>query len=116
MMLRPNRSLVLPRYFLYQLLSPTIQDDQIQPLSKGSASPHLNVGSLRKFPFILPALDEQLRIVSELNALQHKIRAVEALQAQTAVELETLLPAVLDKAFKGELLADETPSMLELRA
>jgi len=109
MMLRPNRSLVLPSYFLYQLLSPTIQDDHIQPLSKGSASPHLNIGSLRKFPFILPALDEQLRIVSELDALQRKVNAVEALQTHTAAELEALLPAVLDKAFKGELLADEAP-------
>jgi type I restriction enzyme, S subunit len=109
-------SLVLPRYFLYQLLSPTIQDDHIQPLSKGCASPHLNIGSLRKFPFILPALHEQLRIVSELDALQRKVHAVEVLQAHTTAELEALLPAVLDKAFKGELLGDEVPALLEFRA
>ncbi len=79
-------------------------------------SPHLNIGSLRKFPFILPTLDEQLRIVSGLDALQRKVDAVEALQAHTAAELEALLPAVLDKAFKGELLGDEAPALLELRA
>jgi hypothetical protein len=32
------------------------------------------------------------------------IEALKQLQAQTQVELDALLPSVLDKAFKGELL------------
>ena len=32
----------------------------------------------------------------------HRLRA-EALQAETAAELDALLPSILDKAFKGEL-------------
>ena len=55
MMIRPNENLVLPKYFLYQLLSPVMYDDQILPRCKGSASPHLNIGALRKFDFILPS-------------------------------------------------------------
>jgi type I restriction enzyme S subunit len=38
----------------------------------------------------------QRRIVAELDALKR-------LQAETAAELDALLPALLDKAFKGEL-------------
>lgn len=103
MMLRPDQNKILPKFFLYQLLSPTIQEDHVQPLSKGSASPHLNIGSLRQFPFLLPSVGEQAQIVECLDALQARLDAVKALQAETAAELDAMLPAILDKAFKGEL-------------
>lgn len=35
-------------------------------------------------------------------ALQAKVDAVKALQVETAAELDAMLPAILDKAFKGE--------------
>ncbi len=50
------------------------------------------------------ALEEQRRIVAYLDGLQAKVDALKALQAQTQAELDALLPSVLDKAFKGELL------------
>ncbi len=103
MMLRPDRDKVLPKFFLYQLLSPTIQEDHVQPLSKGSASPHLNIGSLRQFPFLLPSVSEQAEIIENLDALQAKLDGIKALQTETAAELDAMVPAILDKAFKGEL-------------
>jgi type I restriction enzyme S subunit len=42
-------------------------------------------------------------IVSQLDTLHAKVDAVKALQAETAAELDATLPAILDKAFKGEL-------------
>jgi type I restriction enzyme S subunit len=45
----------------------------------------------------------QYRIVSELEALQAEVDALRRLQAETGAELDALLPAILDKAFKGEL-------------
>jgi type I restriction enzyme S subunit len=103
MMLRPKKDSILPEFFLHQLLSPTIQDDQIVPLSKGSASPHLNIGALEKFSFQVPSLPDQHRIVDYLDGLQAKMDALEKLQTETAAELAALLPSILDKAFKGEL-------------
>jgi type I restriction enzyme S subunit len=41
--------------------------------------------------------------VAELDALQAEVDALKRLQTETAVELDSLLPAVLDRAFKGEL-------------
>ncbi len=38
-----------------------------------------------------------------LDALQAKVAALKHLQAETAAEPDALLPAILDKAFKGEL-------------
>jgi type I restriction enzyme S subunit len=41
--------------------------------------------------------------VSELDALQTEVDGLKRLQAETAAELDALLPAVLDRAFRGEL-------------
>lgn len=103
MMLRPNQFVVVPKFLLYQILSPFIYDEQIIPLSKGSASPHLNIGSLRKFKFMLPSLEEQRRLVAYLDGLQTQVSALRAAQAETERELAALIPSILDRAFKGEL-------------
>ena len=51
----------------------------------------------------LPRLSEQRRIVAYLDGLQAKVDALKRLQAETAAELDAMLPSVLDKAFRGEL-------------
>jgi hypothetical protein len=63
----------------------------------------LNLNDLRKVPISVPPLAEQRRIVAELDALQSEVDALKQLQAETAAELDALLPAILDRAFKGEL-------------
>jgi len=52
----------------------------------------------------VPPLPEQYRIVAELDALPAEVDVLKRLQAETAAELDALLPALLDRAFKGELL------------
>jgi type I restriction enzyme S subunit len=52
-----------------------------------------------RIPVPVPKYADQLhfdRVSEEVDALKH-------LQAETAVELAALLPAILDRAFKGEL-------------
>lgn len=51
----------------------------------------------------VPPIPEQRRIVAELDALQAEVDALKRLQAETAAELDALLPSILDRAFKGEL-------------
>ena len=46
---------------------------------------------------------EQRRVVAELDALQAEAGALKRVQAKTCQGLEALLPAVLDRAFRGEL-------------
>ncbi len=103
MRLRPDKKRILPRFLLYQILSPPVQEDQIGRLCKGSASPHLNIGALRRFRFRLPSLVAQHQILEKMDALQAEVDAVKRLQAETSVELDALLPSILDKAFKEEL-------------
>jgi len=48
-------------------------------------------------------MDIAKKIVAELKALQAEVDALKELQRQTSKELDALLPAILDRAFKGEL-------------
>lgn len=59
----------------------------------------LNPNDFLAFEFPLPSMLVQCR----LRDVKAKVDALKRLQAETSTELEMLLPAVLDKAFKGEL-------------
>jgi len=68
-----------------------------------TTQPNINLGNLNRLKVRVPPLSEQRRIVAELDALQAEVDALKRLQAATAAELDALLPAILDKAFKGQL-------------
>ena len=91
-----------PEYALWGLRAP---DGQSQLLGQryGQGKPGLNLTNIRELNLPFPSLPEQRRIVAYLDGLQAKVDALKCLQAETAAELDALLPAVLDKAFKGEL-------------
>jgi type I restriction enzyme S subunit len=70
---------------------------------EGSAQPSLNGGKVLGTALPLPSLADQRRIVAELDALGADVDALKCLQAETGAELDAMLPAILDRAFKGEL-------------
>lgn len=41
--------------------------------------------------------------MEHLTRLRTEVDALKAVQAETAAELDALLPSILDRAFKGEL-------------
>jgi type I restriction enzyme S subunit len=49
------------------------------------------------------SLPLQRQLVTELDAIRERTLAVIRLQAETAAELDALLPSILDSAFKGNL-------------
>jgi hypothetical protein len=95
--------IVDPRFLLQQWLSPRIQDDHIAPLTKGSASPHLNISSIREFPIVTPPLELQRLVVRRLDAFRAAGGRAASVPVRIAAELDALVPAILDRAFKGEL-------------
>jgi type I restriction enzyme S subunit len=107
--LRPNPKAVDPNY-LYAYLRGAQGQHQLRSRERGDWQrekigfrlTELNLNDLRQVPVPLPPLPEQRRIVSELDALQAEVDALKRLQAETAAELDALLPAILDRAFKGE--------------
>jgi len=61
------------------------------------------LGPLRTLEVPLRPLDQQHRIAAHLDQLQIQVDMLKHEQANTAAELDALLPSVLDKAFRGEL-------------
>jgi len=63
----------------------------------------VNQGMISNMPVPIPSLHEQRRIVAELDALHAEVDTLKRHQRETAAELDALLPAILDRAFRGEL-------------
>jgi type I restriction enzyme S subunit len=101
--IQPEQNKLLPKYLLYYTKSSAFIDYLMGIMNPNSGVPTLGLGVIRSAPFNLPPLEEQHRIVAYLDNLQSKVDALKRLQAETAAELDALLPSILDKAFKGEL-------------
>ena len=89
--------------YLYHYFQSPGYWDQITDKKIGTGQPNLNGSKLGKLMVPVPPLDEQNRIVAESAELNAKVNELKRLQAETAVELDALLPSILDRAFKGEL-------------
>lgn len=91
-------------YLFYFLRSPFFRDN-LFPSATGTAN-QANVGNgdIEKIPFSPPENpSEQRRIVAELNSFETQVGELEHLQADTVAAFNSLLPAILNKAFRGEL-------------
>jgi type I restriction enzyme, S subunit len=77
--------------------------DEMKTQVRGLEMFHIRKQEIVKLLFPVPPLAEQRRIVAELDALQAEVDALKRLQTETSAELDALLPAILDRAFKGEL-------------
>ncbi len=64
---------------------------------------NVSLGRLRKTKIPIPSLDEQRQLMAYLDGLQAQVSKLRAAQAETARELNALMPSVLDRAFKGEM-------------
>lgn len=106
-LLKLNLDQVLPEYVEYMLNSSRLQD-AAKAGTRGVGNQNLVLKFIKSFPMPCPPLDEQRRIVAYLDGLQAMLDHLKALQERTTLELDALLPAILDKAFKGELVVPES--------
>lgn len=103
MRLRPHLLKMSPDFLVFALNARSVRE-QVEELGKTTAGNiGISGGNVNSFLVPVPPLTEQQRIVAELDALQVEVDSLKRLQAETAAELDVLLPAILDKAFKGEL-------------
>jgi type I restriction enzyme, S subunit len=63
----------------------------------------LETAKLLDFAIPVPPLPEQRRLILRLSEMQQRSNSALALQNRIQVELDAMLPAVLDLAFRGEL-------------
>ena len=107
---RANEDLIDPEY-LYVYLRGATGQHQLRSRERGDWErekvgfrlTELNLKDLKNVPVPLPDKRTQRRLVDEVQAMRSQVDAARPLQAEIAVELDALLPAILDRAFKGEL-------------
>lgn len=107
---RADSSLIMPEY-LYAYLKGAQGQHQLRSRERGDwmrekvgfRLTELNLADLKRVPVPVPSEREQRRILAHLDDLRAKTNTLNRLQAETAAELDAMLPAILDKAFKGEL-------------
>lgn len=71
--------------------------------SGGGAQPNIYIYTLKRLKVPLPSLEEQKCIVAYLDRINEKAQQLVKLYEKRERELERLFPAVLDRAFRGEL-------------
>ncbi len=89
--------------YLYRYFQTSSYWDQIADQKKGTGQPNLNGSKLAKLTVPIAPPDEQKRIVARLETLEAEVEALKHLQAGTAIELDAMMPSILNKAFSGAL-------------
>lgn len=100
-----DSNLVIKQYIFYYLLRRGFIDECIKS-SKGSAQLNMSTEWLKIYPFPLPPLPEQHRIVERIESLFEKLGRAKELAQNALDSFETRKAAILHKAFTGELTAE----------
>jgi len=102
---RPTPEL-LPQYGCI-FMNSTFAADFVNANKVGVAQAHFNVGSMKITPLPLPPLPEQTEIVRRVQLLFAFADRLEARLAAARRQIGQLTPALLAKAFRGELVPQD---------
>jgi restriction endonuclease S subunit len=94
----------ITREFLIAVLRSQKVQDYFRETTRTLAQPTLNVGQLELTPIPVVTLDRQHQILAQLTTIESAVHSCRQLQSTTLNELDAMLPAILDRAFKGALL------------
>lgn len=101
-----NHDEVNPYYLAYWIGSRASQA-WLSKMKKGVAYVGINLKDLRNLPVSLPPLDEQQEIVARVQSLHERADAIELRVEHAHSATEVLEPALLAKAFRGELVPQD---------
>lgn len=80
---------------------------EMRELAEGGNQPNLNLSKIKEFPLALPTIPEQHEIVRRVETLFAFADRLEARLATARKQAEQLTPALLAKAFRGELVPQD---------
>lgn len=95
------------RHFLMFRLACKSTYQELKELVHGATRPRINLGQLRRFELMLPSPAEQTEIVRRVETLFAFADRLEARLAQAQTAATRLTPALLAKAFRGELVPQD---------
>lgn len=94
-------------YLAYYLASPTGGLQQLTAAERGVTKAGLTLGDIRNLMIAIPEKDEQSEIVRRVETLLAFADRLEARYVAGYDHIERLTPALLDKAFRGELVPQD---------
>jgi type I restriction enzyme S subunit len=95
-----------PRYLLRWMLTPEFTELAVGQQGR-SVLPKINREQLSRLPVPVPPLDEQRRIVQEVEARLSRIDAMRASIERAQKRSKALRAAILERAFRGELVPQD---------
>lgn len=95
-----KEKIATPAFLCFYLLTPE-GIEKVREASPGGAGRNRTLGltKLENITVTIPSYEKQLWF----NRLQAHVAAIQKAQAENQAQLDALLPAILDRAFKGEL-------------
>jgi len=109
-MLNMNQAVALVRpsaelssSYLHHFVQSPQGQEQLRKATVTTAISNISLTTIRNVQIPIPSLESQQRVVQEVESLRGQIDGMTRLQRQVTVELDAMLPAVLDQSFRGEL-------------
>lgn len=96
----PIEGVATSRFVCFHLLTPEGLH-RVREASPGSADRNRTLGTKTFLKILIPVPEYAKQVW--FDSLCQQVDTLKRLQAETAAELDALLPSILDKAFKGEL-------------
>jgi type I restriction enzyme S subunit len=104
--LRVDRAQVDPRFLAFRLACKSTYQS-LKDLVHGATRPRINLRQLRGFEVMLPSTDEQAEILRRVETLFTHASRLEARLQTARTTTERLTPALLAKAFRGDLVPQD---------
>ena len=99
-----GKNKILYRYLYFQMLK-SLKEFKLQ--SVGSGTKFLKIGMIQGLRMALPSIAKQQEILSTLDKLEAETQRLESIYRQKLAALTELKQSILQKAFTGELTADQ---------
>ncbi len=109
---RCNTDFILPEYLAHYMKSPGFVA-QYKSVMTQSTRNQVPITKQREFFHIIPPISEQIKVASKLDDLSTKLKRLEAIYQQKLDDLTELKQSILQKAFAGELMADNVLAFLK---
>jgi type I restriction enzyme, S subunit len=101
--IKPNHNIVLSKYIYLYSLSPKVTEE-IRKYTVETTQANIGIASIKTFIFPLPVIEEQQRIVDELESKLTVCDKIEETISNSLQQAETLKQSILKKAFEGKLV------------
>lgn len=103
--IRPKQEIILSKFLCYLLTSNYYKNILLKDGAEGGATRQaLTKTGLEQFEVYIPkTLEEQQKIVAQLDELQEQTKKLEQIYEQKIKDLDELKQSILQKAFNGEL-------------